>query len=84
MVIAIIAILAAMLLPALSAAKIRAQGASDMNNTKQLAIAAIMYAGDNNDHNVPNMDGTLPGPVAGKDPTTSLLGGGTAHTWHGR
>ncbi|MGP8020200.1 MAG: prepilin-type N-terminal cleavage/methylation domain-containing protein [Limisphaerales bacterium] len=66
-VIAIIAILAAMLLPALAAAKIRAQGTADMNNTKQLATAAIMYAGDNHDHNVPNMDGTLPGPVAGKD-----------------
>ncbi|HUA64350.1 MAG TPA: prepilin-type N-terminal cleavage/methylation domain-containing protein [Alphaproteobacteria bacterium] len=66
-VIAIIAILAAMLLPALTAAKIRAQGSSDMNNTKQLATASIMYAGDNHDHNPPNMDGTLPGPVAGKD-----------------
>ena len=66
-VIAIIAILAAMLLPALAAAKIRAQGAADMNNTKQLATAAIMYADDNQDHNAPNMDGTLPGPVAGKD-----------------
>jgi len=66
-VIAIIAILAAMLLPALAAAKIRAQGTSDMNNTKQLATAAIMYAGDNQDHNLPNMDGTLPGVVAGSD-----------------
>jgi prepilin-type N-terminal cleavage/methylation domain-containing protein len=66
-VIAIIAILAAMLLPALSSAKIRAQGISDMSNTKQLATAAIMYAGDNQDHNVPNMDGTLPGVVAGSD-----------------
>ncbi|HEV2437092.1 MAG TPA: prepilin-type N-terminal cleavage/methylation domain-containing protein [Verrucomicrobiae bacterium] len=66
-VIAIIAILAAMLLPALSAAKIRAQGASDMNNTKQLATAAIMYAGDHHDHNPPNMDGTLPGVIAGSD-----------------
>ncbi len=66
-VIAIIAILAAMLLPALSAAKIRALGASDMNNTKQLATAAIMYAGDHHDHNPPNMDGTAPGVIAGSD-----------------
>jgi prepilin-type N-terminal cleavage/methylation domain-containing protein len=66
-VIAIIAILAAMLLPALSAAKIRAQGTSDMNNTKQLATAAIMYAGDNQDHNVPNLDGTSPGVITGSD-----------------
>jgi prepilin-type N-terminal cleavage/methylation domain-containing protein len=66
-VIAIIAILAAMLLPALSSAKIRALGISDMNNTKQLATSAIMYAGDNQDHNVPNMDGTSPGIIAGSD-----------------
>ena len=66
-VIAIIAILAAMLLPVLASAKIRAQGTSDMNNTKQLATAAIMYAGDNQDHNPPNMDGTAPGIIAGSD-----------------
>ena len=48
-VIAIIAILAAMLLPALNKAKLRAQGAACMNCTKQLTLAWIMYAGDNND-----------------------------------
>jgi prepilin-type N-terminal cleavage/methylation domain-containing protein len=66
-VIAIIAILAAMLLPALSSARIRAQGTADMSNTKQLVTAAIMYAGDNNDHSPPNMDGTPPGVAAGSD-----------------
>jgi len=46
-VIAIIAILAAMLLPALAGAKNRAQMATDLNNNKQLMLAANMYTGDN-------------------------------------
>ena len=55
-VIAIIAILAAMLLPALSAAKTRALITMDMSNKKQLMLAWYMYAGDNSDTLVLNAD----------------------------
>ena len=48
-VIAIIAILAAMLLPALSRARLKAQGVQCMNNSKQLSLAWRMYADDNGD-----------------------------------
>jgi prepilin-type N-terminal cleavage/methylation domain-containing protein/prepilin-type processing-associated H-X9-DG protein len=56
-VIAIIAILAAMLLPALSQAKIKAQAVYCMNNQKQLTLAWLMYCDDNNDRVPPNDSG---------------------------
>ena len=49
-VIAIIGILAALLLPALAKAKIKAQTVLCMSNSNQLGLAALMYAGDNSDN----------------------------------
>jgi prepilin-type N-terminal cleavage/methylation domain-containing protein len=48
-VIAIIGVLAALLLPALTAAKLRAHGVSCMSNHRQLSLAWRMYSDDNND-----------------------------------
>ena len=61
-VVAIIAILAAMLLPALARAKSRAYAVNDINNCKQTMLASIMFCGDNSD-TLPN-----PGWVGGGNP----------------
>jgi len=57
-VIAIIAILAAMLLPALARAKLKATQAGCLSNQKQLSLALVMFAGDNDDAIVPYSNGS--------------------------
>lgn len=59
-VIAIIAILAAMLLPALSKAKLRTQSISCMNNSRQIVLGWLMYA-DDHQSKVANAFDWLPG-----------------------
>jgi prepilin-type N-terminal cleavage/methylation domain-containing protein len=62
-VIAIIAILAAMLLPALSNATERARGVTCLNNLKQLQVTWLVYADDNRGKLVPNLSVASPGPA---------------------
>src|SRR5438876_7099560 len=67
-VVAIIAILASLLLPALGKAKLRAYRTVDLNNHKQIALAFMMYSADTSNDAI----------VAGGPPDipTLLLGGG--------
>ena len=48
-VVAVIAILAALLLPALAATKSKAHAITCLNNQRQLALAVSLYAGDSNE-----------------------------------
>ncbi len=60
-VIAVIAILAALLLPAISAAKNKAQSIACLNNVKQLQTGWLMYVNDNNDRVPPNKSALVQG-----------------------
>ena len=63
-VIAIIAILAAMLLPALSRAKIKAEGIKCVSNMKQMQLGWFMYKDDNDEKMVGNAPAGVPGALA--------------------
>ena len=60
-VIATIAILAALLLPALHSAKLKAQQAQCTSNAHQLSASVFMYVNDNNDKHVAYSDAAFPG-----------------------
>lgn len=90
-VIAIIAILAGMLLPALSKSKDRAQLTIDLGNVKQIVLACHMYATDNQDHlpytgwgnhnnwlyaaGIPSAAGVVSGPIIDRQVTNHLWRG---------
>jgi prepilin-type N-terminal cleavage/methylation domain-containing protein len=68
-VIAIIAILAGLLVPALTKAKSKAQGVGCLSNLKQLGLAWVMYTQDSDDRVPPN-----PG-LTTSDPRLNWVGG---------
>ena len=67
-VIAIIGILAAIFIPTMGAVREKAQRAVDANNLREIAKAAMIYAGDNNDR--------LP------DPQSTVAATMTGDKWH--
>jgi len=72
-VIAIIAILASLLLPALSKAKDKAQATIDINNMKQILLASHMYTSEN--------DERLPHPGWGGDLAQPTVNGKAVDAW---
>ncbi len=76
-VIAIIAILAALLLPALSKAKLKAQSASCVSNLHQLSAAWFMYGGDYSEIMVPNYLASALAWIDGTKGSVDVLPGAT-------
>jgi prepilin-type N-terminal cleavage/methylation domain-containing protein/prepilin-type processing-associated H-X9-DG protein len=72
-VIAIIAILASLLLPALATAKAKAYTVKCISNSKQLSLAWILYADENDDRLIGNLDG-LPAQNAANSNITWCVG----------
>ena len=76
-VISIIAILASLILPAMARAKARAQGSFCLNNTKQLAVAWMVYADDHNGQLAYNLGQSARNPVA----MPAIAGTSMADNW---
>ncbi len=75
-VIAIIGILAAILFPAIGAAKKAANKANDLSNIRSLGQAALVYSSDNNDR--------LPDPIKNASATSNkVVGGSNYQIWFG-
>ena len=74
-VIAIIAILASLLLPALSKAKGTAQRTSCLNNLKQLQLGWTLYSGDNNESLPPNHENYGGGQATARSESPSWVTG---------
>ena len=79
-VIAIIAILAAMLLPALAAAKSRAYNIQCVSNLKQVMLGVTLFANDNDDR-LPYNINTADGSPAATTPYLGQLGLDSRSSW---
>ncbi|HEY1662469.1 MAG TPA: prepilin-type N-terminal cleavage/methylation domain-containing protein [Verrucomicrobiae bacterium] len=77
-VIAIIGILAALLLPVLSQARLRAQTTACLNNLDQLEQCCHLYSTDFNDYLVPNQVGGFVSAPTTNDTTSSVA---NANSW---
>ena len=78
-VVAVIALLAGLLLPALGRTKSAAQGVLCLNNTKQLTLAWLMYASEYDDRLPYNLGGTADRKTVA--PTTNMNWVNNVMTW---